>query len=187
MIFLTCPYELTGLTCPTCERLREFTKDGSRSLTCPHGSTGPTCPTRDPLRTLVGREGESHSNHPPALSLLLYLLLSPPLSASALPSVSCYCHVTCALGVSQQLVRVKRHMCLESSSLELIYDSKGHLTCYVHRAQTGYYPNDVSKYSIDGAIICSTLNMVGVKIVFPPQSGAVISNGLGTYYTGACG
>ena len=49
----TCPHELTGLTCPTHERLREFTKDGSRSPTCPHESTGPTCPTRDPLTSLL--------------------------------------------------------------------------------------------------------------------------------------
>ena len=31
----TCPHELTGLTCPTHEWLREFTTDWSRSLTCP--------------------------------------------------------------------------------------------------------------------------------------------------------
>ena len=48
----TGPHESTGLTCPTRERLRDFTKDVSRSLTCPHVSTGPTCPTRDPLRSL---------------------------------------------------------------------------------------------------------------------------------------
>ena len=34
-IFLTCPHESTGLTCPTRERLHEFTKDGSISPTCP--------------------------------------------------------------------------------------------------------------------------------------------------------
>ena len=48
-IFLTCPHDSTGVTCPTPERLREFTQDGSRFLTCPHALTGPTCPTRDPL------------------------------------------------------------------------------------------------------------------------------------------
>ena len=55
-IFLTCPHESRGLTCPTRERLREFIKDGSRSLTCPRESAGPTCPTRDPMTSLLSKE-----------------------------------------------------------------------------------------------------------------------------------
>ena len=50
-----------GLTCPTHDRLHEFTKDGSRSLTCPPESAGPTCPTRYPLRALsVSGQRESY-------------------------------------------------------------------------------------------------------------------------------
>ena len=52
-IFLNCPHASMGLTCPTSERLCEFTKEGSRSPTCPHESTGSTCPTRHPLTSLV--------------------------------------------------------------------------------------------------------------------------------------
>ena len=49
---MTCPQEAMGLTCPTREKLREFTEDGSRSPICPHELTGRTCPTRDPLTSL---------------------------------------------------------------------------------------------------------------------------------------
>ena len=47
------------LTCPTHERLHEFTKEGSISPTCPHESMGATCPTRDQLTSLVGCGGQA--------------------------------------------------------------------------------------------------------------------------------
>ena len=53
--FWTGQLDTAGLTCPACNRLREFTKDRSRSLTRVAESNGLTFPTHYPLESLVWR------------------------------------------------------------------------------------------------------------------------------------